>query len=170
MCICACVWVQTHMEAKGHACFLISTIFWWGGDRVFHCARTHQAMARLVGMGNPEIHLPGWHFLVLQLLLHKLFLVWVLRIELRSLACKVLRSFLTPAPEDTLESCVQRNEIQILKKESETKSTGLNSELLHILRKFFILGYKCGAWKKIPVSYIVPEIRYWRWFESKYKK
>lgn len=89
VCICACVWVQAHMEARGQSCFLISTVFLGDGDGVFHCSRTHQVMGRLVGVENPENPLPGWHFPVLKLLLDKLFIVWILRTELRYLACKV---------------------------------------------------------------------------------
>lgn len=74
---------------RGQSCFLISTVFLGDGDGVFHCSRTHQVVVRLVGVENPEIHLPGWHFPLLKLLLDKLFIVWILRTELRSLACKV---------------------------------------------------------------------------------
>lgn len=42
------------METRGQSCFLISTVFWGDGDAIFHCSRTHQVVARLVGTGNPD--------------------------------------------------------------------------------------------------------------------
>lgn len=99
MCAFVHVFGCRHIWKPGAILFLNQYCLFGGWDSIFHCARTHQEMVRLVGVGNPEIHLPGWHFLVWKLLLYKLFLVWVLRIELRSLACKV--SSFWRAPEDT---------------------------------------------------------------------
>ena len=39
---------------RGQSCFLISTVFWGDGDRVFHCSRTHQVVVKIGRCGKPR--------------------------------------------------------------------------------------------------------------------
>lgn len=64
MCAFVHVFGCRHIWKPGAILFLNQYCLFGGWDSIFHCARTHQEIVRLVGVGNPEIHLPGWHFLV----------------------------------------------------------------------------------------------------------